>query len=299
MDTPLTAGIHTLTATFYPTDKIKYRVTNIERKVGNIFTFFWILQAMIIHNSNIIIIVSQLIVKQAVTVLVWPRPIALAEGDLIDKFILNCTNLYNKKEVLPGESTMLLWCGVSHSSWLCVDLFFIIFQWDLSHWWTVDTISVFLIIDIWLSGWLSVISPNHLGTYTYDPPAGTALPKGLHPLSVVFRPTDEINYAEVTTTIQFRVLPKRTPTLYWPQPFELTHPAPLTNAQLSANVSGAIKGDWKFTPDFGTILDAGVHTLSATFYPAKWAYLRLFSYLILTFLWITGQVFWSHLSQRL
>ena len=42
------------------------------------------------------------------------------------------------------------------------------------------------------------------GTYVYTPPLGTALPKGLHPLTVVFHPEDSINFCDVTTTVQFR-----------------------------------------------------------------------------------------------
>src|SRR5579863_5755594 len=59
---------------------------------------------------------------------------------------------------------------------------------------------------------------------------------------------------------------KSTPTITWPQPAGITNPTPLGAAQLDATAN--VAGTFAYNPAAGTVLDAGTHTLSATFTPA-------------------------------
>lgn len=176
--TVLPAGTHTLTATFYPDDTRRFRVSTITRRIP--------------------------VLKSPVP-LEWPQQIGMTEGDTLDERTLNCSNRLNVQ-----------------------------------------------------------------GTYTYDPPSGTALLEGDHELHVLFEPHDKVNYNNSTAVSEFRVRPKRTPMLHWPQPPDIVHPFPLSKLQLNATLRGAYyRGTWTYYPPANAILDAGVHTLTATFTPEK------------------------------
>lgn len=110
---------------------------------------------------------------------------------------------------------------------------------------------------------------NIPGTYTYDPPAGTCLLEGRYTLSVLFEPTDAVNYLSNQTTTQFHVRPKKVPGLLWTPPIPIVHPFPLSKLQLNAACRGGAyyKGVYKYEPDFNEVLDAGEHLLKVTFYP--------------------------------
>ncbi len=105
---------------------------------------------------------------------------------------------------------------------------------------------------------------NTPGTFTYTPALGTVLNAGLQPLSVAFVPTDSTHYsasnAGVTLTVN-----QSAPTLGWTTPAPIAYQTPLSSAQLDATAS--IAGTFTYTPATGTILDAGLHTLSASFTP--------------------------------
>lgn len=59
---------------------------------------------------------------------------------------------------------------------------------------------------------------------------------------------------------------KTTPTISWSTPAPITNPTPLGSAQLDASAN--VPGTFAYDPPAGTVLDAGTHTLSATFTPA-------------------------------
>jgi len=109
------------------------------------------------------------------------------------------------------------------------------------------------------------------GKYTYDPPLGTALPEGQYVLNVLFEPEDSHNYHAARTSTTFKVRHKRVPKLYWADPVDIAHPWPLSKLQLDAACKGGgfYKGKFVYEPTFGTVLDAGVHTLKVTFYPEQ------------------------------
>lgn len=109
------------------------------------------------------------------------------------------------------------------------------------------------------------------GSWSYTPAAGTILDGGPQALQVVFTPVDTVNLTAVTATTTITVTPA-TPLLAWTAPAAIVYGTPLGAAQLqpTATFQGAvIGGDWTFTPTAGTVLDGGVHTLTATFAPSN------------------------------
>ena len=103
------------------------------------------------------------------------------------------------------------------------------------------------------------------GTYVYTPAAGVVLGAGTQTLSVVFSPTETTVYSTVTDTVQL-VVNQATPTITWATPAPITYGTPLSGAQLDAT-SGGLAGTFLYSPAAGTVLAAGVQTLSVTFTP--------------------------------
>ena len=102
------------------------------------------------------------------------------------------------------------------------------------------------------------------GQFVYAPAAGTVLSAGLHTLSVTFTPTDTTHYvpAQLERSIQ---VTRATPVVTWAAPAAITYGTPLGAPQLNATASTA--GSFAYTPAAGTVLNAGVSQLSATFTP--------------------------------
>ena len=98
---------------------------------------------------------------------------------------------------------------------------------------------------------------------------GTVLNAGAaQSLSVTFTPTDSANYATAgaTTTIDVSKAPA---TIAWAAPAPIVYGTALSSTQLDATAS--TPGSFTYSPAAGTILDAGSHTLSATFTPSDTA----------------------------
>lgn len=105
---------------------------------------------------------------------------------------------------------------------------------------------------------------NVAGTFVYSPAAGTVLGAGTQALSVTFTPTDATNYTTATASVSLLVN-KATPIIVWTAPSPITYGTPLSGLQL--NASANVSGTFAYSPAAGTILGAGVQTLSATFTP--------------------------------
>jgi hypothetical protein len=112
---------------------------------------------------------------------------------------------------------------------------------------------------------LNASSGGVTGTFLYAPPAGTVLPAGVQTLSVTFTPTDLTDYTTATATVQLTVK-RATSTITWPTPAPIAYGIPLSATQLDAS-SGGVAGTFVYTPAAGTVLAAGVQTLSVTFTP--------------------------------
>ncbi len=103
------------------------------------------------------------------------------------------------------------------------------------------------------------------GTFVYTPAAGTALDVGSQTLSVTFTPDDATNYNEVIQTATLVVNPID-PVVSWSDPAGITFGTALDATQLNATAD--VAGTFVYTPDTGTVLDAGPdQVLSVTFTP--------------------------------
>ncbi|TKC09872.1 T9SS type B sorting domain-containing protein [Pedobacter polaris] len=95
------------------------------------------------------------------------------------------------------------------------------------------------------------------GTLTYTPAIGTILGAGLQTLSVTAASTS--NYEAATKTVAITV-DKAVQTIAWNTPANITYGTALSGIQLNATAEGTLT----YTPSIGTILGAGLHTLSVT-----------------------------------
>ena len=109
---------------------------------------------------------------------------------------------------------------------------------------------------------------NVAGSFTYSPAAGTVLPVGNSTLNVTFTPSNATNYTQISASTSVTVAPvvPAAPVLSWPVPASITYGSALSSTQL--NASASVPGRFVYTPSAGTVLNAGVTTLLATFTPA-------------------------------
>jgi Flp pilus assembly CpaE family ATPase len=113
------------------------------------------------------------------------------------------------------------------------------------------------------SSQLNATSPV-AGKFAYVPTAGAVLSAGTHTPSVTFIPTDAANYtmaqAAVTLTVN-----KATPSVTWPAPAPIVYGTALSANEL--NATSPVPGRFTYTPEMGKVLSAGTHTLAVTFTP--------------------------------
>ena len=111
---------------------------------------------------------------------------------------------------------------------------------------------------------LNATSNVPAGVFIYTPPAGTVLGAGPQTLSVLFTPTDLVNYTTATASVSLTVN-KATSSISWTAPAAITYGTALSATQL--NASSATPGVFTYTPASGTVLGAGPQTLSVTLAP--------------------------------
>jgi fibronectin type 3 domain-containing protein len=109
-------------------------------------------------------------------------------------------------------------------------------------------------------------SASVAGTFAYTPAAGTVLHAGNNQtLSVLFTPTDTIDYTTASRTTTISVL-QVTPTITWNSPASIAYGTALGPAQLDASAS--VAGTFAYTPAAGTVLHVGNNqALSVVFTP--------------------------------
>jgi hypothetical protein len=103
------------------------------------------------------------------------------------------------------------------------------------------------------------------GAFTYTPAAGEILDAGTHTLHVDFVPLDSVNYAGSSKDVSITVT-QATPVLTWANPADIVYGTALDGTQLNATANTT--GAFTYTPDTGTILDVGTHTLHVEFTPS-------------------------------
>ena len=103
------------------------------------------------------------------------------------------------------------------------------------------------------------------GTFDYTPAPGSVLDAGARTLSVIFTPTDAVNYASATKSVTLAVT-QVTPAIEWTTPYAIIYGTAINGAQLNATAS--TPGTFVYSPAAGTVLNAGDRTLSVTFTPS-------------------------------
>jgi len=109
------------------------------------------------------------------------------------------------------------------------------------------------------------------GSLVYNPPAGTTLPEGVHALSVIFIPNDQVNYNTAVSVTSITVS-RRIPAIEWPDPAPIFYGMRLGAMELNAKAT--VPGKFIYAPKEGTQLPAGVHKLTATYLPEQSEYYR-------------------------
>ena len=102
------------------------------------------------------------------------------------------------------------------------------------------------------------------GSFSYSPAAGTVLSAGQQTLTATFTPTNTTEYATTTATVTL-IVNQAIPTIVWPTPKAITYGTALGGTQL--NASTRVAGTFAYSPASGTVLNAGMRTLTATFTP--------------------------------
>jgi len=111
-------------------------------------------------------------------------------------------------------------------------------------------------------------SSSVAGTFTYSPAVGTVLAAGSHTITATFTPTNTTNYTTATATVSVTVT-TGTPVITWATPAAIAYGTALSATQL--NASSSVAGTFSYSPAVGTVLAAGSHTITATFTPTNTA----------------------------
>jgi Flp pilus assembly CpaE family ATPase len=246
----LSAGTHTPTATFTPTDTTNY--TAVKGAVS-------------------------LTVTKATPAIIWPAPAPITYGTALSSAQLNATStipgkfVYNPAlgEVLAaGEHTLTVTFAPTDATdysavQASVPLTVAKAKPTMINWPTPAAIQH----GTRLSATQLNATASIPGRFVYSPPAGEVLGAGTHTLSVTFTPTDS-NFPSAQATVPLSVT-KAIPTINWPAPAAISYGTALSAAQLKATAS--VAGSFVYDPPAGEVLAAGTHTLTATFTPANTA----------------------------
>jgi pimeloyl-ACP methyl ester carboxylesterase len=106
------------------------------------------------------------------------------------------------------------------------------------------------------------------GSFVYGPTAGTVMSTaGNTTLAATFTPTDTTDYSNASASVVLTVNPvtKTTPTITWGTPAAITYGTALSATQLDATAS--VAGSFSYSAAQGTVLNAGLQTVSVTFTP--------------------------------
>jgi len=248
--TVLTAGSHTLSVSFAPTDNTDYTTATAT---------------------------VTLTVNQATPTITWATPTAITYGTPLSATQLNASSpVAGGFTYSPAAGTVLnagtQTLTVTFAPTDTID-------------YTTATARVTLIVNKaaltinWatpaaipygtaLSGTQLDATSTASGSYVYSPAAGTVLAVGSHTLSVTFTPTNAGNYSPSTATASVTLtVNKAVPTITWATPAAITYGTALSATQLDA--SSTVAGSFTYSPVSGTVLTAGSHTLSVTFAPTN------------------------------
>ena len=246
LNTVLSLGAHTLSATFTPTDPADYTTATAG---------------------------VSLVVNQATPVIGWPAPAPIEYGTSLGPSLLNATaNVPGTFAYSPALATLL---PAGAQTLLAT------FTPSDTTDYTTATATVALTVNratpalTWaapaaipygtpLSAAQLNATASVPGTFAYNPAAGTIVTVGAHPLSVTFTPADGANYQPASAGVTLAVNPA-TPLLSWPDPQAISYGTTLSAVQLNATAN--VPGTFVYSPAPGTLLAPGSYSLSGTFTP--------------------------------
>jgi hypothetical protein len=247
--TVLTAGSHTLSVTFTPSDTTDYNTAT-----GSVL----------------------LTVNKATPTITWATPAAITSGKALSAAQLDATaNVAGSFAYSPASGTVL-----STGSQTLTATFT---PTDTTDYNTASS-SVTLIVNTankvtptitWTTptaiSYGTALSSTQLdaaastaGSFAYSPALGTVEAAGSQTLTVTFTPTDTTDYNSATGSVVLTVN-KATPTITWAAPAAITSGTALSAAQLDATAN--VAGSFAYSPALGTVLSAGSQTLTVTFTP--------------------------------
>jgi N-acetylneuraminic acid mutarotase len=256
INTVLTAGAHTLSVTFAPTDTTDYTTATASVTID---------------------------VTQGAPTITWAKPAAITYGTALSATQLDATAAFNAATVpgtftyspaagaiLPvGTQTLSVtftpndatdYLSVTATTTIAVNQATPIITWPTPAAIAYGTALGATQLDA---------TASVPGTFVYAPVAGTVLTVGPHTLNVTFTPADATDYvtAQGSTTL---VVTQATPILTWPTPAAIAYGAALSSTQLDATASyngATVAGTYTYLPPSGTVLSVGAHTLTVTFNP--------------------------------
>lgn len=256
--TVLTAGMHTLSVTFTPSDPA---TAGFQAATATV----------------------TLTVNQATPAITWATPAAIAQGTALSSTQLDATASFNGSSVAgmytysPSAGTVLpagtQTLNVTFTPTDATD--YTTATGSVTIQVTQDTPTITWatpaaiaygtkLSSTQLDATASYNGNSVAGSFVYSPVAGTVLPAGTQTLTVTFTPTDTTDYTTATGSVTI-VVDQATPTITWPTPSSIAYGTALSSVQLDATAS--VAGTFVYTPAAGTVLTAGSHTLNVTFTP--------------------------------
>jgi Flp pilus assembly CpaE family ATPase len=242
----LNSGMHTLSATFTPDDAAEYSTA----------------------QSSAVLIVSK-----ATPEINWPEPATIVYGAALSATELNAAASVPGKFTYSPAAGELLNSGMhTLSATFTPD--------DAAEYSTAQSSAVLIVSKATPEiNWpepASIVYGAALGTaqlnatasvpgkFVYIPSAGAVLAAGTHTPSAIFTPEDTDNHTAAQAAVRLLVS-KAAPVITWPDPASIPYGVALDTAQLNATAS--VPGAFVYSPAAGELLQAGMHTLSATFTP--------------------------------
>ena len=248
LGTVLTAGGHSITATFTPTDSTDYATA----------------------TSSVTITVNA-----APVTITWPAPAAILYGTALSGTQLDASSsVAGTFAYSPALGTVLTAGGHAITATFSPT--------DTADYVTA-TANVTLTVNagtppiVWATpaviAYGTALSSAQLdassivaGTFSYSPVTGTVLAAGSHTITVTFTPTDSTDYTTATGTVVLTVN-TATSTITWAPPVAIAYGTALSATQLDATAS--VAGTFVYTPAAGTVLAAGSQSLTVTFTPTN------------------------------
>src|SRR5271157_4079112 len=265
--TVLTAGSHTLSVTFTPTDTIDYATVTASATIT---------------------------VNQATPVITWATPAAITYGTTLSATQLNATATWTvggTNTTVAGTFTytpaagQVLTAGpqtlsvtftptdttdyatpAAKTVKLTVNQVTPVITWATPASVPYGTALSATQLDATATSTVGGTNATVAGTFTYTPAAGTVMTTiGSNTLKTTFAPTDTTDYATPAAKTITLTVNQATPVITWATPAPIVY-GTLVSAAMQ-NATANVPGTFSYSPAIGTLLTAAQHTMYATFTP--------------------------------